>query len=116
MAKKKNNKKKTFKMKIKKGDMVVVTSGDYKNLSQKREVLEIFPDKNRAIVDGVNIVKRHTKPTQNSEGGIIEKPASIHISNLMLADPKSGEPTRIGKQRTEDGKSGAYFKKIRRNN
>ena len=100
-----------FKLKIKKGDMVIVTSGDYKDLKLKREVLEVFPAKNKAIVEGVNIVKRHTKPTQNSEGGIIEKPAPIHMSNLMLVDPKSGEATRIGRKQTDDGKSVRYSKK-----
>lgn len=109
MAKKKDNKKvRPFKLKIKKGDMVYVTSGDYKDTSQKREVLEIFPLTNKAIVEGVNMVKRHTKPTQNSEGGIIEKPAPIHISNLMLADPRTGDPTRVGRKKTADGKSVRY--------
>jgi len=98
------------KLNIKKGDSVYVVSGDYKDLEKTREVLEIFPNKNRAIVDGVNIVKKHTKPSQNDEGGIKEMPAPIHLSNLMLADPKSGEPTRVGKKRV-DGKLVRYSKK-----
>ena len=90
------------KLNIKKGDSVYVIAGDYKDLERTREVLEIFPKKNRAIVDGVNIVKKHTKPSQNDEGGIKEMPAPIHLSNLMLADPKSGEPTRVGKKRVDE--------------
>ena len=80
MAAKNQQKRFAPKLKIKKGDRVVVISGAYKDRSKVREVLEVFPDKNRAIVDQVNIVKRHTKPTQNSQGGIIEKPAPIHLS------------------------------------
>ncbi len=98
------------KLNIKKGDSVFVISGDYKDLSSTKEVLEVFPKKNMAIVEGVNIVKKHTKPSQNDEGGIREMPAPIHISNLMLVDPKSGEPTRVGKKRV-DGKLVRYSKK-----
>lgn len=106
------NQQKRFapKLKIKKGDRVVVISGAYKNRSKVREVLEVFPKENRAIVDEVNIVKRHTKPTQNSQGGIIEKPAPIHLSKLMLVDPKTGEPTRVGRKLVE-GKLVRYSKK-----
>lgn len=106
------NQQKRFapKLKIKKGDRVVVIAGAYKDRSKVREVLEVFPDENRAIVDQVNIVKRHTKPTQNSQGGIIEKPAPIHLSRLMLVDPKTGEPTRVGRK-LEDGKLVRYSKK-----
>ncbi len=99
------------KLKIKKGDRVVVIAGAYKDLDKPREVLEVFPDKNRAIVDDVNIVKKHTKPTQNNPGGINEIPAPIHISNLMLVDPKTGEPTRVGRKMGEDGKIVRYSKK-----
>ncbi len=108
-GKKKNTK--PSKLKIKKGDRVVVISGDYKQLDRPREVLEVFPKINKAIVEDVNMVKRHTKPSQNDEGGIIEKPMPIHISNLMLVDPKTGEPTRVGKKRTDDGESVRYSKK-----
>ncbi len=106
------NQQKRFapKLKIKKGDRVVVISGAYKDRSKVREVLEVFPKENRAIVDQVNIVKRHTKPTQSSQGGIIEKPASIHLSKLMLVDPKTGEPTRVGRKLVE-GKLERYSKK-----
>ena len=110
-----NNKKtqKRFapKLKIKKGDKVVVISGAYKDLDKSREVLEVFPDKNRAIVDQVNMVKKHMKTTPDSQGGIQEVPASIHISNLMLVDPKNGEPTRVGRKVDENGKIVRYSKK-----
>ena len=90
------------KFHIKKGDLVKVIAGNHKG--QQGQVLEIQGEKNRALVEGVNVVKRHTKPSaQFPEGGIIEKEGSIHISNLMLIDPKSGEPTRVGRQ-LEDGK------------
>lgn len=98
------------KLKIKKGDRVVVISGAYKDTSKVREVLEVFPDQNRAIVDQVNLVKKHQKPTQNNPGGITELPAPIHISKLMLVDPKSGEPTRVGRKEV-DGKLVRYSKK-----
>ncbi len=81
------------------------------NKGKTGEVLEVFPKKYRAIVDNVNIVKKHQKPTQaNPSGGIIEVPAPIHISNLMLLDPKTGEPTRIGRKLV-DGKMVRYSKK-----
>ena len=92
------------KFHIKKGDLVKVISGNHKSADPAR-VLEILGDKQRALVEGVNIIKRHTKPSaQFPEGGIIEKEGSIHISNLMLIDPKSGEPTRTGKVKGDDGK------------
>ena len=108
-----NNKQKRFapKLKIKKGDRVFVVAGAYKNLDTAREVLEVFPAKQRVIVDQVNIVKKHLKPTQDSEGGIQEVPAPIHISNVMLADPKTGEPTRVGRKMDSDGKLVRYSKK-----
>ncbi|MEO0733720.1 MAG: 50S ribosomal protein L24, partial [Bacteroidota bacterium] len=74
------------KLKIKKGDQVVVIAGADKDRETPREVLEILPLENRAIVAGVNIRKKHQKPSEQSEGGIIEKAASIHLSNLMLVD------------------------------
>lgn len=99
------------KLKIKKGDKVVIIAGAYKDRDKVREVLEVFPDKNKAIVEDANIVKKHNKPTQDSPGGINEVPAPIHISNLMLVDPKSGEPTRVGRKRNDDGKIVRYSKK-----
>ncbi len=92
-------------MKIKKDDMVVVISGNYKGKTGK--VLKVFPKKERVIVEGVNLRKRHTKPNQqNPQGGIIEKEAPIHVSNLMILDPKTNEPTRIGKKIIIDEKTG----------
>ena len=98
-------------MNIKKGDKVIVIAGSYKDRSKVREVLEVFPDKNRVIVDDVNIVKKHTKPSQDNPGGIKEVPAPIHISNVMLVDPKSGAPTRVGRKLDESGKMVRYSKK-----
>ena len=96
------------KIKIKKGDQVKVISGSNKGLSG--EVLQIFPAKNRAIVEGVNIRKKHTKATAENAGGIVDKAGPIDISNLMLLDPANGEPTRVGR-RVEDGKLVRYSKK-----
>ncbi|HHM21082.1 MAG TPA: 50S ribosomal protein L24 [Bacteroidetes bacterium] len=95
-------------MHVKKGDKVMVIAGNDKG--QIGEILEVFPKKNRAIVDNINMVKKHQKPTQDNPGGIIEMPAPIHISNLMLIDPKTGEPTRIGRKLV-DGKLVRYAKK-----
>ncbi len=95
-----SKKKFTAKLKIKKGDTVVVTAGAYKN--KRGEVLEVFPSKNRATVSDVNLRKKHNKPTQDQPGGITDIPASIHISNLMLVDPSTGEPTRVGRKKEGD--------------
>jgi len=113
MGYKKSTKQPRFapKLKIKKGDRVVVIAGSYKDLDTPREVLEVIPSKNRAIVDQVHIVKKHLKPTQDSAGGIQEVPAPIHISNLMLVDPKSGEPTRVGRKDDGNGKLVRFSKK-----
>ena len=99
--------KRSFKLKIKKGDRVYINAGAYKG--KKGEVLEILPSKNKAIVDGVNIAKKHMKPTNENPGGIQEINLPIHISNLSLIDPKSGEPTRVGR-RVEGGKIVRYSK------
>jgi len=97
------------KLKIKSGDTVVVTTGDHKGSEGK--VLVIYSDKNKAIVEGVNIVKKHEKPSAaNPQGGITEKEAPIHISNLALVDSKSGTATRVG-YRMEDGKKVRFSKK-----
>ncbi|MCW5924463.1 MAG: 50S ribosomal protein L24 [Saprospiraceae bacterium] len=96
------------KLHVRKGDTVMVLAGDDKG--KTGQVLQVFPDKNRAIVEGVNIVKKHVKATQNEPGGIQEMEATIHISNLALLDPKTGEPTRVGR-RQEDGVSVRYSKK-----
>ncbi len=89
--------------KIKKGDRVQVLSG--RDKGKRGEVLAVQPTENRALVQGVNMVKRHQKPTgMNQPGGIIEKEAPIHLSNLALIDPKSDKPTRVGFRVLEDGK------------
>jgi large subunit ribosomal protein L24 len=98
------------KLHIKKGDSVVVISGNDKGV--KGNVLEVIRDKSRAIVEGVNMVKKHTKPNaDNPQGGIVEKEAPIHISNLMHVDPKSGAKTRIGRKLADNGKLVRYSKK-----
>lgn len=101
------------KLKIKKGDRVVVISGAYRDRTTAREVLEVYPQENRALVDGVNIRRKHEKQTEDSAGGIVDKTAPIHISNLMLVDPSQEEvtPTRVGRRRNEDGKLVRYGKR-----
>lgn len=90
------------KLHVKKGDKVVVIAGKDKNKSGR--VLMVYPKDQRVIVEGVNVVKRHTKPNPAyPEGGVIEKEAPIHVSNVQLADPKSGKPTRVGHKVLEDG-------------
>jgi len=96
------------KLHIKKGDTVEVIAGADKGA--RGEVLQVFPDKNRAIVSDVKIVTKHKKPTENDPGGRLEQEASVHISNLMLVDPKTDERTKTGK-RIEDGKLVRYSKK-----
>ena len=96
------------KMHIKKGDQVIITEGAYKG--KKGKVLEVFPIKDRALVEGVNIIKKHQKPTNEDKGGIVEREAPVHISNIMLVDPKTGEATRIGRKLV-DGKLVRYSKK-----
>ncbi|MCL4641525.1 MULTISPECIES: 50S ribosomal protein L24 [Olivibacter] len=92
-----------IKLKIRKGDLVQVIAGDSKGTQGK--VLEVIIDKNRAIVEGANLVSKHTKPNAaNPNGGIIKKEAPIHISNLALIDPKSGKVTRVGRQKNSEGK------------
>ncbi len=107
-AKKTNTDKKSPKPFLKKGDKVMVVAGSDKG--KKGEVVEVLRNKQRVIVEDVNIVKKHRKPTQTEPGGIVEIPAAIHISNVMLIDPKSGQPTRIGRKEV-DGKSVRYSKK-----
>ena len=98
------------KLHIKKGDTVQVIAGDDKGKNGK--VLEILVLKNRAIVEGINIVTKHQKPSAGKpEGGIKKTEASIHISNLMLVDPASGKPTRVGRKANEKGKLQRYSKK-----
>ena len=92
------------KFNIKKGDTVVVISGDDKDAKKPRKVLEVFPDKERVLIEGVNIVTRHTKPSaRDTKGGIVKKEAAVHISNVMLWDAKKGEATKVKRTR-ENGK------------
>ena len=92
------------KFNIKKGDSIVVIAGDDKNTTKPRKVLEVYPEESRVLVEGVNIITRHTKPSaRNTKGGIVKKEAPIHISNVMLWDSKKGEPTKVKRNR-EDGK------------
>jgi len=97
------------KMNIKKGDTVIVRSGEDKG--KKGRVIEVVPDQMRAMVEGVNIISRHTKPNaKNTQGGIVKKEALVHVSKLALIDSKSGKATRVGR-RNENGKSVRYSKK-----
>ena len=92
-----------MKLHIKKGDMVQVIAGD--NKGQQGKVLKVEVTKQRAIVEGVNLCKKATKPNaQNPQGGIVEKEAAIHISNLQVLDPKSGKPTKVGRKLNAKGK------------
>ena len=96
------------KLKIKSGDTVVVITGEHKGSEGK--VMKVFLDKNKAIVEGVNLVSKHEKPSANNpQGGITRREAPIHVSNLALVDPKSGKPTRVG-YRMEDGKKVRFSK------
>jgi len=88
--------------KIKKGDKVVVLAG--KDKGRTGEVMSVSPKESRAIVRGVNLIRRHQRQTQSQEGGIITKEAPIHLSNIALADPKDGKPTRVGFTFQKDGK------------
>jgi large subunit ribosomal protein L24 len=98
------------KLHIKKGDTVYVNTGESKG--QQGRVLEVNREKGRAIVEGVNMVSKHTKPNAKSpQGGIVKKEASVHISNLNLIDPASGKPTRIGRKLNSEGKLVRFSKK-----
>jgi large subunit ribosomal protein L24 len=90
------------KLKIKKGDKVIVTTG--KDKGKQGEVVRMIPTENRAVVRGVNVAKRHQKQTAAQEGGIVSKEMPIHVSNLALRDPKDGKPTRVGYKTLADGK------------
>lgn len=101
---------KKVKLHIKKGDTVKVIAGDDKARTGK--VLEIFPEKSRALVEGINIITKHTKPSAGKpEGGIKKIEGSVHISNLMLVDPASGKTTRVGRKADNKGKLQRYSKK-----
>ena len=90
------------KLKIKKGDNVVVISG--RDKGKRGEVLRVFPDENRVIVQGVHIARRHTKQSFGEPGGIVDKELTIHVSNVAHIDPRSGQPTRVGYRNLDDGR------------
>jgi large subunit ribosomal protein L24 len=96
------------KMKVKKGDTVIVIAG--KDKGKRGEVLRSIPADWRVVVQGVNVVKRHTRPAAGQPGGIVEKEASIHVSNVMLVDPKTDKPTRVGRKLLDDGRKVRYAK------
>ncbi|MBS0279737.1 MAG: 50S ribosomal protein L24 [Proteobacteria bacterium] len=94
---------------IKKGDKVIVTTG--RDKGKKGEVLKVFPKEDRALVAGVNVVKRHQRQTQTQQGGIVNKESTIHLSNLAHVDPKSGKASRIGFKTLNDGRKVRFAKK-----
>ena len=95
--------------KIKKGDRVVVLAG--KDKGRSGEVMKLFPDRGRAVVQGVNMVRRHQRQTAQQEGGIISKEAPIHLSNLAIEDPHDGKPTRVGFKFLKDGRKVRFAKR-----
>ena len=98
------------KLHIKKGDTVYVNAGNYRGKTGK--VLEVITEKDRAIVEGINMVSKHTKPNaKQPQGGIIKQEAGIHVSNLQVVDPVKGGPTRIGRRMNDKGKLVRYAKK-----
>ncbi|MCX4358849.1 MAG: 50S ribosomal protein L24 [Rikenellaceae bacterium] len=100
----------SVKLHIKKGDTVYVNAGD--NRGQQGKVLEVLVDKRRAVVEGVNMVSKHTKPNaKNPQGGIVKQEAPVAIDNLQVIDPKSGKPTRVGRRMGDNGKLVRYAKK-----
>ena len=99
----------TTKINIKKGDKVIVRSGRSKG--KTGEVLKIFPRRHRAIVQGVNLIKRHTRPTQTTAGGIIEQESTIDVSNLSHLDPKDNTATKVGYKQLDDGRKVRFAKR-----
>ena len=96
-------------MKIKKGDRVKVIAGRSKG--KVGDVLRVLPTESRVVVSGVNMIKRHTKPGRTEQGGIIEREAAIHVSNVALLDPKSDKPTKVGFKFLEDGRKVRFAKR-----
>ena len=97
------------KLKIRKGDKVVVIAG--KDKGKQGEVVRVLPSENRVVVQGLNVVRRHTRQTASQEGGIVAKEMPIQISNLALRDPKDGKPTRVGYKFLADGKKVRFAKR-----
>jgi large subunit ribosomal protein L24 len=97
---------------LKKNDTVQVMAGEFSGKTGR--IIKVFPDKGRALIEGLNMVKRHTKPNRkNQQGGIVQKEAPIHLSNLLLVCPKTGKPTRTGVSVLEDGKRVRFSKKAK---
>ena len=94
---------------IRKGDKVIVITGSDKG--KQGSVLKVFPKENRALVQGINVVKRHQRQTQSQQAGIVTKEAPIHLSNIALTDPKTGKATRIGSKTLSDGRKVRFAKK-----
>jgi len=90
------------KFKVKKGDEVLVITG--KDKGKKGKITQVITDSSRVLVEGLNMVKKHTKPSRTSAGGIVEQEASLHVSNVQLVDPKSGKGTRVGYKTNDDGR------------
>jgi large subunit ribosomal protein L24 len=97
------------KLKIKKGDRVVVIAG--RDKGKRGEVLQVIPAENRALVQGINVVRRHQKQTPQQDGGIVAKEAPIHISNIAVEDPSDGSPSRVGFKFTDDGRKVRFAKR-----
>jgi len=95
--------------KIKKGDKVVVLTG--RDSGKSGEVLQVIPKESRAVVRGVNVVRKHQKQTMQQEGGIVSKELPVHLSNLAVADPKDGKPTRVGFKIMDDGRKVRFAKR-----
>jgi large subunit ribosomal protein L24 len=97
------------KLKIKKGDRVVVLTG--RDKGKRGEVLQVMPAENRALVQGINVVQRHQKQSPQQDGGIVSKEAPIHISNIAVEDPADGSPSRVGFKFTDDGRKVRFAKR-----
>lgn len=97
------------KLRIKKADRVIVLTG--RDKGKVGEVLKVIPKESRVVVRGVNVVKRHQRPTQQAQGGIIDKEAPLHVSNVAIVDPKTGKPTRIGFKTLADGTKVRFAKR-----
>lgn len=98
-----------IKLKVKKGDQVIVRTG--KDKGKKGQILAVFPADNKVLVSGINLVKKHNKPSRESEGGISTKEMPVNISNISLLDPKTGEPTKVGFKILKDGKKVRFARK-----
>lgn len=98
-----------IKLKVKKGDKVVVTTG--RDKGKQGEIIKVLPQENRVVVAGVNVAKRHTKPSRLGAGGIEQKELTIHVSNVAHVDPKSGKATRVGYKELKDGRKVRFAKR-----